>query len=292
MGRSRRALAVVICGAVVLLTVTSVASAQGDASVAMAGHPIVGAWLVDPVADDPGNTPSMTTIHADGTLQDQSTDGPGIGAWVPTGWRSADLTIHYPQVDGQGRFIGSTTVRASVVAAEDGRSFQGTYTIEFPSTGAGAPASGQLGPAVMIGQRLAADPMGIPVGPWPPGTADDGAVLTISSSTDRLGAHLVGPDGRTLYIFLADTTPGTSACVDACADVWPPLLVGDGVPVVPGAGIAGSFGTIERPDGSRQVAYEGQPLYFYVGDSGPGDTTGHGVGDVWFVASADGSAPG
>jgi predicted lipoprotein with Yx(FWY)xxD motif len=47
------------------------------------------------------------------------------------------------------------------------------------------------------------------------------------------------------------------------------------------------FDTIERPDGARQVTYDGQPLYFYVGDRGPGETTGHGIGDIWFVASVD-----
>lgn len=287
MLRAFRSLAVALLAAQALLTLTVGAAAQGDATVALAGHPIVGAWLMDPVADDAGNTPSMTTIHADGTLQDQSIDGVGVGAWVPTGWRSAVLTIHYRQLGGQGNSTGSTTVRASVITAEDGRSFQGTYTIEFSPGGVGDPGNGQLGPAVLTGERLAAQSMGIPVGPWPPG-ASGGASIMIGSATDTLGTYLVGPDGRTLYIFEADMTPGSSACVDACADVWPPLVVEDGVPVLAGPGITGGFTTIERPNGSLQVAYDGRPLYLYVGDSGPGDTTGQGVGDVWFVASVAG----
>ena len=288
MVRAFRSLAVTMLVAQALLTLTVGAAAQGDTTVALAGHPIVGAWLVDPVADDAGNTPSMTTIHADGTLQDQSIDGGGVGAWVPTGWRSADLTIHYRQLDGEGNGIGSTTVRASVIAAEDGGSFQGTYTIEFGAGEVGTPGNGQLGPAVLTGERLTAEPMGIPVAPWPPGAPSAGASIIVDSATGPLGTYLVGPDGRTLYIFEADMAPGSSACVDACADVWPPLVVDDGVSVLAGPGITGSFTTFERPNGSRQVAYDGRPLYLYVGDSGPGDTTGQGVGDVWFVASVEG----
>jgi predicted lipoprotein with Yx(FWY)xxD motif len=274
-----------VCFALVALAAP--ASAQGDASVALAGHPIVGTWLLDPIPDDPGNSPSMTTIHGDGTLADLSIDGPGVGAWVPTGWRSADLTIHYRQVDEQGTVTGGALVRASVVAADDGRSFTGTYTIEFGSGVTGLPGEGQLGPAVLAGERLVAEPMGVPVGPWPPGSSGGGGGLSIGSATGELGRYLVGPDGRTLYVFLADTTPGSSACLDDCADVWPPLLSEQGGAVVAGPGVDGVFGTIERPDGALQVTYDGQPLYFYVGDRGPGETTGHGVGDIWFVASVD-----
>ena len=36
---------------------------------------------------------------------------------------------------------------------------------------------------------------------------DDGQV-TVSTATDDLGTYLVGPDGRTLYYFTRDVTPG------------------------------------------------------------------------------------
>jgi hypothetical protein len=38
------------------------------------------------------------------------------------------------------------------------------------------------------------------------------------------------------------------------------------------------------------VTYDGQPLYTYAPDGGPGDTTGQGVGDVWWVVASDGEA--
>ena len=46
---------------------------------------------------------------------------------------------------------------------------------------------------------------------------------------------------------------------------------------------AGALGIIERNDGVRQWALNGQPLYFWAGDAERGDATGDGVGGVWDV---------
>ena len=44
------------------------------------------------------------------------------------------------------------------------------------------------------------------------------------------------------------------------------------------------LGTVENPEsGEMRVTYDGWPLYRYVGDTAPGQATGEGVGDVWFV---------
>ena len=37
-----------------------------------------------------------------------------------------------------------------------------------------------------------------------------------------------------------------------------------------------------------QVTYNGHPLYFYAGDSGPHQTNGQGVGGIWYVINTDG----
>jgi predicted lipoprotein with Yx(FWY)xxD motif len=101
--------------------------------------------------------------------------------------------------------------------------------------------------------------------------------------SEEFGQILVGPDGMTLYTFANDTA-GTSACVDGCAVAWPPLMAGaDGDPVA-AEGLMGEVGTIERADGSMQVTYNGMPLYGWINDVIPGDTTGHNFRDVWFVA--------
>lgn len=99
-----------------------------------------------------------------------------------------------------------------------------------------------------------------------------------------LGHFLTGPQGMTLYIF-ANDEPNTSNCYDGCAENWPPLLIEAEAPTVAPLSIPGSFGVTEREGGGRQVTYNGWPLYYFVKDTAPGDTTGQGVGDVWYVAN-------
>jgi len=81
-------------------------------------------------------------------------------------------------------------------------------------------------------------------------------------------AVLTNAQGYTLYWFAPDT-PTRSACDGTCAVYWPPLT---GRPVA-GAGVTGRLGTIRRSDGTTQVAYDGHPLYTYVGDSAPARPT-------------------
>ncbi len=87
-----------------------------------------------------------------------------------------------------------------------------------------------------------------------------------------------------LYVYAKDT-PGTSACTDQCAAIWPPLIVTKGGQVtLTGGGDSTKLGTITRADGATQVTYNNQPLYYYAKDKAPGDTTGQGVGGVWNLA--------
>jgi predicted lipoprotein with Yx(FWY)xxD motif len=115
-------------------------------------------------------------------------------------------------------------------------------------------------------------------------TAGDVAVAV--GETD-LGEVLVDAEGMTLYIFDQDTD-GVSNCNEGCVESWPPLVV-DGTEVAVDESLdAAAFTTIERSDGTRQVAVNGQPLYFYAADSAAGDTTGDGVGGIWHVVGPDG----
>jgi len=51
--------------------------------------------------------------------------------------------------------------------------------------------------------------------------------------------------------------------------------------------IIGDDGVI-RTDGSTMVNYGAWPLYYFAKDKAPGDTTGQGVQDVWYVVGVDG----
>jgi predicted lipoprotein with Yx(FWY)xxD motif len=121
----------------------------------------------------------------------------------------------------------------------------------------------------------------------------DISTMTVDSPVVTVMEHpSLGPiltnQGMTLYLFTTDEE-GVTNCYDQCAVNWPPLLVGDGAPVA-GTGVTGALSVIDRTDGGRQVAYNDVPLYFWIRDVRPGDATGQGVGDVWFVLSAETTA--
>ncbi len=83
--------------------------------------------------------------------------------------------------------------------------------------------------------------------------------------------------GFTLYTFDSDTA-GTSNCTAGCLTNWPALIADVGaVPQAP-------YSLVARSSGESQWALNGMPLYFYVGDTHPGDATGDYFGDVWHVA--------
>ncbi|NDJ63197.1 MAG: hypothetical protein GYB67_18905 [Chloroflexi bacterium] len=105
----------------------------------------------------------------------------------------------------------------------------------------------------------------------------------VVAESEEFGEILVGANGMTLYTFANDEA-GVSNCVDGCAANWPPLTIAEGAEAVAGEGIEGEIAAIERADGTLQITYNGEPLYYWVRDVIPGDTTGHNVGDVWFVA--------
>ena len=101
-----------------------------------------------------------------------------------------------------------------------------------------------------------------------------GAIKTMEIAGKEV---LTDANGMTLYIFDKDTA-GVSNCYDQCATTWPPLFAADG------AADEGEFTIVTRTDGTKMWAHEGMPLYLWVKDEKPGDTTGDGVGGVWHTA--------
>ena len=89
----------------------------------------------------------------------------------------------------------------------------------------------------------------------------------------------VGPNNMTLYTFDRDVAAsGKSVCNGPCAANWPPLMAGAS------ATPSGDWTIVVRDDGSRQWAYKGKPVYYWVKDTRPGDRTGDGVNNVWRLA--------
>jgi predicted lipoprotein with Yx(FWY)xxD motif len=113
----------------------------------------------------------------------------------------------------------------------------------------------------------------------PAPTATPAATVALGTST-TLGSFLTDAKGMTLYYFDKDTKD-MSNCAGDCLVKWPAFYAAD--IVVPAGLAAADFGTITRADGAKQTTFKGFPLYYWINDVKAGDTTGQGVGTVWFV---------
>ncbi|NIS82203.1 MAG: hypothetical protein GTO14_18795 [Anaerolineales bacterium] len=111
---------------------------------------------------------------------------------------------------------------------------------------------------------------------------------TLVVADSAFGSILVDVEGMSLYLFTPDVD-GVSTCYEVCAQRWPPLLVED-TPVAGDDLDESMLGSTMRDDGTLQVTYGGWPLYFFAGDSAPGDTSGQEVGDVWYLVTPGGEA--
>jgi len=123
-----------------------------------------------------------------------------------------------------------------------------------------------------------------------PSPAATGTTIAVANDA-KLGSILVDGKGMTVYLFVADT--GTaSTCYTSCANIWPPVLT-NGAPQAGTGADKSMLGTTTRTDGKVEVTYAGHPLYYFIKDKKPGDTTGQGIngfGGLWWVMSASGAA--
>ena len=90
---------------------------------------------------------------------------------------------------------------------------------------------------------------------------------------------LTNAKGFTVYWFGPDT-PTTSKCYGSCAAYWPPVTG----TAAASPGVPGRVGTIIRTGGSRQLTYNGHPLYTYIADTAPGLARGNNInlnGGLW-----------
>lgn len=148
----------------------------------------------------------------------------------------------------------------------------GQYEFMPPDSAVDGPAMTDDGEVAVVGAEVTV------------ASAESGAAVLVAASD--LGEILVDSDGDTLYLFTPDEQ-GDSSCYDQCETNWPPL-VGE---VAAGEGLDPALlGSTTRTDGSVQVTYNGWPLYYFAGDSAPGDANGQGINNVWFVVSPAGEA--
>jgi predicted lipoprotein with Yx(FWY)xxD motif len=130
-----------------------------------------------------------------------------------------------------------------------------------------------------------------PASPAASGASGSGSGATvITTATSSVGTFLIDGSGRAVYLWVKDTGDA-SACTGACAGAWPPVKAA-GTVTASGSASASDLGTITRSDGTKQVTYDGHPLYYYAGDSGSGMASGQGsdsFGAKWWLVSPSGS---
>jgi predicted lipoprotein with Yx(FWY)xxD motif len=134
-------------------------------------------------------------------------------------------------------------------------------------------------------------------------SSDSATTTTPRSSTtiatkqvDGIGRVLVAASGKALYSSDVEAD-GKVRCTGGCTSFWEPLTIGSSAPPTAPAS-AGMLGLIRRPDGAKQVALDGKPLYTFAEDP-PDEVTGNGFSDdfngrhfTWTAVLAGGGSAG
>jgi predicted lipoprotein with Yx(FWY)xxD motif len=133
---------------------------------------------------------------------------------------------------------------------------------------------------------------GAPAASAPAATsAAAGSGSTVITTVTASGVtFLTDGSGKAVYLWMKDST-NSSACSGACVGAWPPVTA-TGTVTASGSAMSSDLGTITRSDGTKQVTYNGHPLYYFVGDSAPGMAKGQGnpgFGAKWWLVSPAGA---
>ena len=160
---------------------------------------------------------------------------------------------------------------------------------------------GGLGAALLVAACSSAASTGSAAAPASPASPAGGASTpsagastsggtVIETASSPAGTILTNGSGQAVYLWAKDTGD-MSTCTGACAGAWPPVTT-TGTATASGSAKASDIATITRSDGTKQVTYDGHPLYYFSGDSGPGTATGQGsdsFGAKWWLVAPAGS---
>jgi predicted lipoprotein with Yx(FWY)xxD motif len=193
------------------------------------------------------------------------------------------VTVHQQNPDGTvGNLIGATAVHDgttdNVVIHIDTRRATRTLfaMLHVNASKAATPQFPGVDMPVLVGGKMVL-PAFVVNGPL------NGDVPLMINKNNPAAPYLTDGVGMALYISLNDQ-PGKSNCTGDCLTQWHPLLANGSI--VPGDGISWTkLGVIILPDNTRQITYNGAPVYYYTGDKNPGDTSGQGLAGNWFLVT-------
>lgn len=127
--------------------------------------------------------------------------------------------------------------------------------------------------------------------------AGGGAITISTRMVSGVGMVLTDQSGKTLYSPQQEAG-GVIKCTGSCLSFWFPVTVNSDAKASAGSTLTGTLGSIQRSDDhSRQVTYDGKPLYTFRLDGGPGQAKGNDFTDQfggetfnWQAVTASGSA--
>ena len=279
-----------------LVLLTMVLAACGNSTSSGSGStPTPAATTPTPAATTPTTTAALvmtTTATVKGqsvTILTDASSGKTLYFFTPDTATKAACTGNcakaWPPLlaTGSGTPTSATSLPGMLTVVSSGNGNQVAYNGHLLYT-----FSGDSGPAQTNGEGVG--------GKWFVCTPDlavgngssSGALIKTATVTVQGQSVTVltnASSGKTLYYFTPDTAT-TSACTGGCASAWPPLLAtGSGTPTS-STSLPGKLTVVKTANGN-QVEYNGHLLYTFSGDSGPAQSNGEGVGNKWFVVTAD-----
>ncbi len=156
----------------------------------------------------------------------------------------------------------------------------------FLSAGCGGENESPAPGASESSEPAASSPAAGSAAPTPSVRARPGTRIATAGSD--FGEILFDGTGQAIYLFDKETS-AHAECYGPCAEAWPPVLT-SGQPRASGNVKMRLLGTTSRTDGTTQVTYAGQPLYFYAHE-GKRQVLCHNVseyGGRWLVLTPGG----
>jgi predicted lipoprotein with Yx(FWY)xxD motif len=132
---------------------------------------------------------------------------------------------------------------------------------------------------LVIGVIAVAAGVGVAIAIAATGGGSDSTAGSATVSVKKIagaGSVLVDSRGRALYRSEQERN-GMVLCDGSCLSFWQPLTV-KGTPK--GHSLSGKLAVVKRPDGGRQVTYNGKLLYSFKLDK-PGKVSGDGFKDAF-----------
>jgi predicted lipoprotein with Yx(FWY)xxD motif len=201
-------------------------------------------------------------------------------------WRSAELPFRWWRIESCKAFAWSRDIPSERKAQQMNNLLASRKVSVALKLGLPLAAAGVLAAACSSGSSHGS---ASPASSEMSAAGANSSAATVDVRTSNGASFLTDSSGRALYLWTPDTKT-QSMCSGACATAWPPLTA-KAAPTAGTGATASDLGTISRSDGTKQITYDGHPLYYFAGDKAAGQTNGegsNGFGAPWYLVAPSG----